>query len=175
MSPALKVQEREIDRRQLSVQLAQKEYYPDFSAGFTYFDRDHMPEMYGVMVKAKVPLYFWRKQRPELEAARAGLGSSQRMLDSTLLSIAFQMKEAYVMATTSDRLARLYSSAVVPQAQLALQSATASYQVGQADFLTLIDSAMAVLEYELKYYESLIDFQKALAQMEPIVGAELTQ
>ncbi len=39
----------------------------------------------------------------------------------------------------------------------------------------LVDSTVALLEYELKYYESITDFQKALAQMEPIVGVDLTR
>jgi len=43
------------------------------------------------------------------------------------------------------------------------------------DFLSLIDSSTALLEYQLKYYESVTEFQKALAQMEPIVGIELTR
>jgi outer membrane protein TolC len=171
----LKVQERDVDRKRVSVELARKEYYPDFSLGFTYFDRDQNPEMYGLMFKAKVPLYFWRKQRPELESAKANLVGSQKMRDNTLSTVHFQLKEAYIMATTSERLVKLYSTVVVPQATLSLHSAIASYQVGKADFLTLIDSALALLDYELKSHESMTDFQKALAQMEPLVGVELTQ
>jgi hypothetical protein len=34
---------------------------------------------------------------------------------------------------------------------------------------------MTLLDYELKYYEVLTDYQKALAQLEPFVGIELTK
>lgn len=173
-STAMQIQEREIDRRQKSVELAHKEFYPDFSAGFTYYDRDANPSMYGWMLKAKVPLYFWRKQAPELDSAKQSLASARSMRQSTSTTVSSQIKQFYILATTSDRLVKLYSLVVVPQASLALESATASYQVGNTDFLTLIDSLTALLEYEVKYYESLGDFEKALAQLEPLVGADLT-
>jgi len=46
--------------------------------------------------------------------------------------------------------------------------------VGAADFLTLIDSLTTLLEYQIKYYEAFADYHKALAQLEPYVGVDLT-
>lgn len=173
--PMLKMQEREIDRNQYAVQLAKKEFYPDFSVGFTYFNRTAVPEMYGLMFSAKVPLYFWRKQRPELESAASSLASAQKQRDNLLSLLYFRLKDSYLMATTSERLIQLYGTGVIPQATLSLESAVAGYQVGKVDFLTLIDNLVTLLDYELKYYEVLIDYQKALAQLEPYVGTELTR
>ncbi|MFZ2446161.1 MAG: TolC family protein [Syntrophobacteraceae bacterium] len=175
-APALKVQESEITRRQYGVELARKEFYPDFTLGFTYYDREGEPnpEMFGVMLKAKLPLYFWARQKPELEAARLNLAGARTMRDSTTSTLRFQVKEGYTMAATSERLAKLYSSAIVPQANLTLNSAIANYQVGKIDFLQLTDSSVALLEYELKYYESIIEFHKALAQLEALTGLDLT-
>ena len=174
-SPAVKIQDREVDRKQVSVQVAQKEYYPDFSVGFTYYNREANPDMYAWMAKVKVPLYFWRKQRPELDAAKLNLAGSQRARESVGTSVASQIRQNYTIATTSERLAKLYASVVVPQAGLSLKSATANYQVGKSDFLTLTDSVLSTLEFQLKYYEALGDYQKALARMEPLVGVELTR
>jgi outer membrane protein, heavy metal efflux system len=174
-SPNLKIQEREIDRKQYSLDLAKKEYFPDFTVGFTYFDREGNPTMYGLEAKAKIPLYFWRKQKPEVDAAKANLAGAQRMRESTASSVNFQIKQGYTVATTSDKLVRLYSGSIIPQATFSLRSGVANYQTGKIDFLSLIDSAAALLEYQLKYYESMNEFQKALAQMEPIVGIDLTR
>jgi outer membrane protein, heavy metal efflux system len=173
-SPALKAQESEITRRQYGVDLAHKGYYPDFAVGFSYLERDKNPEMYRLMLSAKLPLYFWTKQRPELDAARLNLSSAKTMRDSTSSTVRYQVREAFNQATTSDKLAKLYSSAIVPQANLALSSAIANYQVGKIDILQLIDSSVVLLDYELKYYESMVEFHKALAQLEPLVGTELT-
>ena len=129
--------------------------------------------MYGLMVSAKLPLYFWRKQGPELEAARLNLSSARSMRDNTASTVRYQLKEVYTMATTSEKLANLYGSAIVPQSNLALNSAIANYQVGKIDFLQLIDASMSLLEYQLKYYESMVEFHKALARLEPLVGVHL--
>ncbi len=172
-SPELQVKESEIARRQYGVELAQKEYYPDFAVGFTYFERDQNPGMYAPMISATLPLYFWRKQRPELEAAKLNLSSARSMRDSTSSTVRYQVNETYATATTSEKLANLYKSAIIPQSNLALNSAIANYQVGKIDFLQLIDASMSLLEYQLKYYESMIEFHKALARLEPLVGVEL--
>jgi outer membrane protein TolC len=172
-APEIKAKESTITRREYGVDLARKEYYPDFAVGFTYVERNDNPEMYGLMVSAKVPLYFWRRQRPELEAARLNLLSAKSARDSTSSTVRYQIKEAYATATTSDRLAQLYSSAIVPQSNLALNSAIANYQVGKIDFLQLIDASLSLLEYQLKYYEATTEFHKALAQLEALAGVDL--
>jgi len=173
--PMLKGQEREVDRTQYEVDLAKKEYYPDFSLGFNYFNREELPEMYAYMVGAKVPLYFWRKQRPALEGARASLVSAQRQRDNTEAAMYAKVKDAYLAASAGDKLLVLYTTGIIPQSRLSLESAVAGYQVGKVDFLTLMDNLVTLLESELKYYEVLTDFQKALARLEPLVGIELTR
>ncbi len=65
----------------------------------------------------------------------------------------------------SEKLANLYGSAIVPQSNLALNSAIANYQAGKIDFLKLIDASMSLLESQLKYYESMVEFHKALAKL----------
>ena len=172
--PALKVQEREIERNRYSVELSRKNYYPDFTLGFTYFERT-VPEMYGLGLNVKVPLYFWRKQRNELASAKSGLESARKQYDNALTTLYAKIKDGYLVASTADKLVVLYQKNVIPQARLALESAVAGYQVGKVDFLTLLDNLVTLFDYELKYYEVLTDFQKALARLEPYVGVELTE
>jgi outer membrane protein, heavy metal efflux system len=173
--PTLKGLDREIDRNQYAVALARKDFYPDFSAGFTYYNRQDVPEMYGLLFGAKLPVYFWRKQQPELQGAASRLAGSQKQRDNAMNELSFKLKDAYLTATTSERLLQLYSTGVIPQSTLSLESAVAGYQVGKVDFLTLLDNLVTLLDDELRYYEVLTDFQKALARIEPLVGMELTQ
>ncbi|MFQ6093462.1 MAG: hypothetical protein ACE5OR_12465 [bacterium] len=42
------------------------------------------------------------------------------------------------------------------------------------DFLTLLDNLITLLNYELKYYQELVSFEKALARLEEVVGVSLT-
>jgi outer membrane protein TolC len=134
-----------------------------------------MPEMWGLMVSVKIPLYFWKRQRPALEEAASELASAKRAHEQIAAQLLFQIKDQYLLATTAERLLRLYGEGIIPQATLTLESSVASYQVGTVDFLTLLTNVMTVLTYELNYYEQLVTFQKSLAQLEPLIGMELVR
>ncbi len=173
--PDLKRQERYIDRAQYAVALARKASYPDFALGFQYLQRPRMPEMWGISFSVKLPLYFWKRQRPALEEAAAELAQARHEHEGIRAQLFFQVKDHYLIATTAERLLRLYEEGIIPQATLTLESSVASYQVGAVDFLTLLTNAITVLTYELNYYEQLVTFQKALAQLEPLIARELTR
>ena len=128
------------------MELSRKNYYPDFTLGFTYFERT-VPEMYGLGLNVKVPLYFWRKQRNELASAKSGLESARKQYDNALTTLYAKIKDGYLVASTADKLVVLYQKNVIPQARLALESAVAGYQVGKVDFVpwphTVILSTMS--------------------------------
>jgi outer membrane protein TolC len=173
-NPQVRMNRNEIDRGELSVSLAKKSFYPDFEVGFSWYNRRDQPEMYGLMIKARIPLYYWRKQRPELEAATAGLIAQRRQYDSTLSTLYLRLKDPFLKTRTDSTLLDLYGDAIVPQATLALESSISSYRVGTVDFLTLLSNQNTVLEYEMKYYETLVDSYKALVTLEAITGEVLT-
>lgn len=173
-NPDVRINRREIDRDELAVSLAKKSFYPDFEVEFSYFNRRDLPEMYGLMFKAKVPLYFWRKQRPELESATASLLGQRRQYDNTLSTLYFRLKDLFLKISADANLLELYGGAIVPQATLALESSISSYRVGAVDFLSLLSNQGTVLEYEMKYYEVLTDYCKTLVTLESLTGEVLT-
>lgn len=171
--PTLKAQRRRIDREQYGVELARKDFYPDFSVGFTYFNRPGMPEMYGMNVGVKIPVYFWQKQRPAVAEATASAAAERQRLENTTTLLFFRIKDRYLAATTAQRLLKLYGTTIIPQSSLSLESAIAGYEVGKVDFLTLLDNLVTLLNYELNYYEQLSNVEKAIAALEPFVGVNL--
>ena len=173
-NPRVRMSRKEIDRSEAGVALAKKAFYPDFEVGFSYFNRREMPEMFGLMVSAKVPLYFWRKQRPQLESATSDLLGQRRLYDDTLSTLYFRLKDPYLRTATDAKLLDLYGEAIIPQATLTLESSISSYRVGSVDFLTLLSNLSTILEYEMKYYDVLADYYKALATLESLTGETLT-
>jgi outer membrane protein TolC len=173
--PALKAQRRRIDREQYSVQLAKKDFYPDFSVGLTYVNRPGMPEMYGAMVGMKIPLHFWQRQRPALAEATSGAAAERERLESITTLLFLKIKDRYLAATAAGRLAQLYGTTIIPQSTLSLESAIAGYEAGKVDFLTLLDNLVTLRNYELSYYEQLSNVEKAIAALEPLVGVTLRQ
>lgn len=172
-SPVLKMQKRKIDKEEYNFQLAQKEFYPDFTVSFTYQNRPNMPEMYGVNIGVKLPIYFWQKQRPALTEAFAGLNKERKRLDSTTVNLLLKVKEKYLLITTSQKLIKLYGKVIIPQSSLSFESAISSYETGKVDFLTLIDGLSTLLNYELNYYEQVSNMEKAIAALEPLIGESL--
>jgi outer membrane protein, heavy metal efflux system len=171
--PTLKAQRRRIDREQYGVELAKKDFYPDFNVGVTYFNRPGLPEMYAVNVGVKIPLYFWQKQRPAVAEATASAATEKQRLENTTTLLFFRIKDRYLAATTAQRLVKLYGTTIIPQSSLSLESAISGYEVGKVDFLTLLDNLVTLLNYELSYYEQLSNQEKAIAALEPFVGLNL--
>jgi outer membrane protein TolC len=171
--PLLKAQRRKIDREQYGVELARKDFYPDFSIGVTYFNRPGMPEMFGVNVGVKIPLYFRQKQRPALAEATASARAERQRLENATTLLFFRIKDRYLAATTAQRLVTLYGTTIIPQSSLSLESAISGYEVGKVDFLTLIDNLVTLLNYELGYCEQLSNVEKAIAALEPFAGVNL--
>jgi outer membrane protein, heavy metal efflux system len=173
--PGLKVQRRRIDREQYGVELAHKEFYPDFTVSLTYFNRPGLPEMYGVNVGVKLPLYFWQKQRPALVEATANAAAERQRFEQTHTLLFLRIRERHLAAQSAQRLAQLYRTTILPQASLVLEAALAGYEADKADFLTLLDSLVTLLNYELSYYEQLSNQEKAIAALEPFIGVSLRE
>lgn len=171
--PALRRDEQQITKAQQQLSLARREFFPDFGINITAQQPvDGMPWMYGVDVMVKVPLFWQRKQRPMVAEAAAGLEAGRRMRDNTVAAAEARVTELHVNATAAKRLMDLYTGSVLPQAKLTLESSLASYQVGKAEFLTVLTNFMSVLTYEIGLEEQRTQYHVALAGLEPLVAAD---
>jgi len=173
--PLLRRQGETVQARQYELQLAEKEKYPDFGVMFAYHNRGGLRDYWTIGGTARIPLYFNRKEKYEIEEAGARLAASRERYDSVRTSLQFSLKDYYLEAVTAERLLRLFEETIIPQETLTLEATSASYQVGEVDFLSIIDSLLKLVNDEIRYYEYLTNFQKALARLEPIVGVELTR
>jgi cobalt-zinc-cadmium efflux system outer membrane protein len=172
--PGLHREEQMIERNQLAVNLAQKDYYPDLSVGFMYQQRPMLPDMYGMTFSINVPVFYKSKQREEMRQATEERLSAESSRDNRKNELNFELKQQYLAAKASDELLRLFSQGVVPQSSLALESSMSAYQVGTVDFLSVLGNFSTVLNYEIDYYRELANYQSSLARMESMVGVDLT-
>ena len=171
----LRREEQKIARQQVALNLARKEFYPDFGVGYMYQNRPLLPEMHGFTVSLNIPIFYKSKQREGVNEATEELLGARRSRDDRETTLNFEVKGQFLAARASQELYRLYSQAIVPQSSLALESALAAYEVGSVDFLTVIESFSTVLDFEVDYYRELANYQIALARLEPLVGVELTK
>jgi outer membrane protein TolC len=174
-SPMLRRDEKMIQRAELAVNLARKEYYPDFTLNGGYYNMGGMPDMYMFRADFKIPLYFFRKQRAAVTEQAQTLAQSRRTYEATNQNLHFRIQDDYLMAQASEQLVRLYGQSVIPQASLTLESSLSSYETGAVDFLTVFMNYITVVEYEMNYYEELQNFYLALARLEEMTARPLTQ
>ena len=171
-APMLRRDQLMIDRSQVAVDAARKDYKPDFAVTGGYYYMGAMPAMYEFRFDVKVPL-----QRAKRAAAVAEqlstVDQARSTFDSTRLGLQGRIQEDYQMASTSVRLATLYRDTVLPQARLALESSMASYQTGAVDFLSVLTNFGAVLEYEMTYFDELTAFHVAASRLEEMTGTAL--
>jgi outer membrane protein TolC len=166
--------EKMVERNQLAINLAQKDYLPDLSVGYMYEQRPNIPDMHGMTFTVNIPVFYKSKQREEVRQATEEELSASSARDNRQNELYFDLKQNYLAAKASDNLLKLFSQGVVPQSSLALESSMSAYQVGNVDFLTVIGNFTTVLNYETDYYRELANYQTALARMEAVTGAELT-
>jgi outer membrane protein TolC len=174
-SPMLRREDQMIQRAELAVNMAQKEYYPDFAVRAGYFNMGGMPGMYQLSVDFKVPLYFFRKQRPGVAEKAHLLAESRKNFESGSQTLHFRIKDDYLMAQTADQLIQIYGKTVIPQARLTLESSLASYETGGVDFLSVFMNYITVVEYEMNYYEELQNLYLAMTRLEEMTGRALIQ
>jgi outer membrane protein TolC len=173
-SPMLRRDQKMIERSELAVNSARKEYYPDVTLSGGYFNQGSMAPMYQFQASFKAPIYFWRKQRAGVNEQVSMLSQTRRTYEATDQSLHFRIKDDYTMAQASSKLMKLYQQTVVPQGNLAFESSLATYETGAVDFLSVLTNFTTVLDYQLNYYDEALNYALALSRLEEMTGQPLT-
>ena len=163
-----------VERNELAINLAHKDYLPDLSVGYMYEQRPAMPDMHGFTFTVNIPVFYRSSSARKYSRRRKRSSPASGARDNRQNELYFDLKQNYLAAKASDNLLKLFSQGVVPQSSLALESSMSAYQVGNVDFLTVIGNFTTVLNYETDYYRELANYQTSLARMEELTGADLT-
>ena len=172
-APMLTRDQRMIQRSELAVNLAHKGYFPDFAVSGGYFNQGSMSPMYQFRLDITLPTYYQRKQRAALTEQVQTLIGARRTYEATNQTLHFRIQDEFLLAEASWKLLELYSKTTVPQASLALESSLSSYESGTVDFLSVLTNYMAVLDYEINYYEEIQNYYMALSRLEEMTGTAL--
>jgi outer membrane protein TolC len=168
-----------IDRSGSALDLARRDYYPDFDVKFAYGQRERMldgtprDDMLSLTVAINLPIWRASKRDPAIAEAIAMRNQATDMYRAQLNELSSQLRRQMAGAEQSLRSARLYESGILPQARLAVESSLAAYRVNRVDFLTLLDNQMTVLNYEIGYASALSSYNRALAEIEFLTGKAL--
>ena len=175
--PQLRALQSTVEQAAKMGDLARKDYYPDFDVRLQYGQRNAMPngaardDMVSLTLAINLPIWRETKRDPRVTEATAMQEQALEMLNAQRNELKAQLAQQVAMAEQSYQSARLYETTVLPQARLAVEAALSAYRVNRVDFLTLLDSQMTVFNYEISRAQAVVNYNKALAQIEFVTGA----
>ena len=174
-SPDVKSKQKMVEGAEAKVKLARKEYYPDVTVGGNYFYRTgNLGDMWSLTFSFSLPIFYKTKQEQALAEAQALLTQARRELTATELMLASGVKEGYSMVRAADRLMKLYKEGLIPKTNQDVQLAFSNYVAGRVDALTAITRIKNLLDYDLLYWNQLVEREKAIAKLHAIMGTEET-
>ena len=174
-NPEIAGVEKMIERQKLQVDLAHKDFYPDFNLQYMWqrTDPTQFRAYYMLSVGVRLPIYRTRKQRPELAQAEAELSRSHNELEVQSQQVASELRVQYETAQKTAELLKIDKEGLLPQARTEFQAGVAAYQNNRQDFQALLASFLDVLHLDEEYWENTAERETALARLEELTGLSL--
>ncbi len=165
-----------VTRNERALELMRKESYPDFDVRLSYGQRENMPDgtrrpdMVSFTVAINLPVWRESKTTPRIAEAQAMRDQALDLYEAQRNEVVTKLRQQAASAEQNLRSARLYQSGILPQARLTVEASISAYRVNRVDFMTLLDSQMTVFNYELAYATAVVNYNKALAEIDLLTG-----
>ena len=175
-NPDIAAAQTVVQKGKLQVDLAHKDFYPDFSLQYMWqrTDPTQYRAYYMLTFGVNIPIHR-SKLHHELAEAEANLNRSRSEADAQSQQVAFELRTEYDTAQKDAELLNIYSSGLMPQARAEYQSGIGTYQNDRSDFQTLLNSFLDVLHLDEEYWQTFADREDALAGIEQLTGLSLRQ
>jgi outer membrane protein TolC len=171
--PELAAQASRIQSEQSAVDLACKEYYPDFELIGRYDQFWTPPDQRGqIGLNVNIPLNQSRRQAAVREA-QFRLRKMQAEYDDKVDSIRRDVEAGLARVEGSRSTVLRYDQKIVPAARKNVDSAAIGYTAGTTDFLRLIDAERELIELQEKQQIAIAGFHRRAVELERTIGGEL--
>jgi outer membrane protein TolC len=180
--PELHAQLAAIRRDRSAVNLARLDYKPDVSLGLSLVDIAE----YGIsgvsngrdafLLSAGVNLPIYRKRLDSsVRSAEAKVVAAAREYDSLRDGTLEEVTDLFAQARSQEEMLLLLQEDILPKARQTLEVSSQAYNVGEVDFLQLIDNWRQLLRYEISNRRLEASLRQTLAELERVVGGMLDQ
>ena len=176
--PQLQALKALIAKQEKSVDLAKKEYFPDFAVGVNYALREDLgamkqSDMFGGQFMVNLPIWQASKIKPKIREEEAKQEAAKEAHQSAWDQLEAAIKDRVAKLQRLGKQTTLFDQGIIPQARQAAAASLTAYQVGALSFNQLYQSEIAVYNAEMQLQEYLNDFEDNWAELEWLVGAEL--
>ena len=171
-NPDVHSKQASIRQQETKVELAHKNFRPDFNVQYNYEHtgsqaRDYYMATFGIRLPNRA------RQNAELAEAQENQERARQELDAESQRVLSDVQQQYVRAKTAEERLKIYSDGLVPQSEATFQSALSAYQSNKEDFESLLSGFLDVLNLDLEYRNELVEHESALAELERLTGVDL--
>ncbi|MCY4159445.1 MAG: TolC family protein [Bacteroidetes bacterium] len=157
--------------------LARKQFRPDFRLGVTYFDISRTDilstatgrDALGIAATIRIPLQRERR-RAQLEEERVRRSHVYVRQEALQTAITARITDLVHQLREKAQQLELLREALIPQAEIALQSTLSSYSTGGTNFLDLLDSERTLFSLHMSYDDTFTRYLLATAELERALG-----
>ncbi len=176
-NPEIASAKKMIERQSLQVNLARKDFYPDFNVQYMWqrTDPTQFRAYYMLSFGVRVPIYRGRKQRPELARAEAEQLRARSELQAQSQQLAGNLRSQYVIVQQTSELLTIHREGLSPQARSEFQAGLAAYQSNKQDFQALLTAFLDVLHLDEDYWQNIAEYETAIARLEQLTGLSLRE
>jgi cobalt-zinc-cadmium efflux system outer membrane protein len=171
-NPDIRSKQASIRQQETQVELAHKNFRPDFNVAYIYEHtndqtRDYYMATFGIRLPNR------GRQKAELGEAEENQERVRRDKDAESQRVLSQVQQQYVRAKTAEQQLKIYSDGLIPQSEATFRSALSAYQSNRQDFQSLLSSFLDVLNLDLEYRSELVEHESALAELERLTGVDV--
>jgi len=175
--PRLGARRAAVDQATRTIQVERLGARPDFTVTLRYGYRPrafnfNFPDFFSAFVGLRLPVWAWRKQNRLADAARADSTGAAAGLRDAELQLSREVTEAAARVQASQQRLALLVDGVLPNARGTVESVLRSYQVGRAEFLTLLSVEDARYRAELEAVAVAVDYQTQLVTLRQLTAGE---
>jgi outer membrane protein, heavy metal efflux system len=176
--PLLAERKNAVEAAQSKLELAKRDYYPDFTLGTSYAFRQNTPngqsrsDFASVQLSMTLPIYTDRKQAKAVDQRQSELIKERYALEEAQRAIQNEISTSITTYNGNREQFELLKNSILPLAKQNVTASLAAYQVGKTDFFNVIRVINAWFEYQNQYWQVLAEAHQALAQLAAAVGRE---
>jgi outer membrane protein TolC len=178
-NPQLRVKQTEIDIAQVEIDLARKDYWPDMDFKFAYGQRDEdrtgrsLPDFVSGQVVMNIPLWQKKRQDPKLAAKLKSREAAQKSFGNLFKSLPYRVDALITEIRDTQKNYKLFTDALLLQADQWARSSQAAYEVGSLEFNTMLGAQIRLLSFELQADKYLFDIYRRRAELEELLGGPI--
>ena len=167
------------EKAQLQEKLSKYDFYPNFNLSVQYSQRDKiaktntpLDDFFSFMVGISLPLNYGGKVTSKIDESAAIQNMYEEQYQMSIQMLNGNFGSSISKLNSLKERIKLINEALLPQAQHTYSSSLSSYQVGEVDFINVIDAQNKLFQIETNLYRLKTDYLKEIEELKFLTGSK---